>query len=138
VTLGAAHVGAQTPAEQVRSTEQTTPQLPQFMLSRRRSAHAPAHTLDGALQPGAQTPITQGDPVLQALPQRPQCCALFMRLGQSRPHCVNGALHGAVRTQTPARHASSPTRQALPQAPQFWPSVCVSTQRLLSPVPHAV
>jgi hypothetical protein len=67
---------------------------------------------------------------VQALPHAPQLLESVLRLAQVPPHCVCWVGHPPLDVQAPATQTSWPPH-ALPQEPQFWKLICVSTQRPL-------
>jgi hypothetical protein len=145
------HAALQLPAEQVCPPLQCTPQVPQYCGSVCRLTHAlppfvGAHVAGvAALQVTPQAPLEHaGAPVdapetgpEHALVQLPQWATSVFSLKQPDGHWFGKLVDWHVKPQLPIEHTAVPFEggeHALPHAPQFDVSVCVSTQAL----PHFV
>jgi len=145
-TWAAGHESWQAPVTQRVPDGQAAPQVPQLEESTCGSTQRPAQRICPAGQAITQRPASQSWPVRQSVPQAPQLRRSLETSAQKRiPSATRHSrtiAPGAsqVAAQRPATQPW-PAAQAIPQAPQWAPSVSSWTQRSLhavSPAGHAV
>jgi hypothetical protein len=131
-TVPAAHVTAQTPAEQTCPVAQAAPHLPQLLGSVWRLSHDVPHAVSPAAHP--QAPFSHCSVPGQLVPQVPQFESFVWRSTHALLQSVRPVAHVALQALF---EQTSPLRQTTLHPPQLTGSLVGSTHAPLHTVPVA-
>jgi hypothetical protein len=107
------------------------PHEPQFIVSERRSTHAPEQRVLGDVHETTHEPVSHTCPDVHITPHAPQCLVSDAVFTQASPHICIGAVHVVTTRQVPLMQLSADAH-ATPQRPQLRGSVVTS----IHAVPH--